>query len=245
MIRRWSSTRLFLRSLLAAGSINERTMIGSGFAWALLPPPRARRGETEGREATELVPGPAEPFNSHPYLTPLALGATARTLADGTPPGELRRFLSALRSPLGSLGDRLIWGAWRPLCLLGAVLAFVLGTPPGVVVIGLLLVYNGLHLFLRAWGLRVGLACGIEVAPALGAARLPARSERLASLGVLILGVLAGLGMAGALRGETLGPLWAAGGGLLFLAGLTRWEGVRPWAPFLVFGLLLLGLLLP
>ena len=243
MIRRWAWTRLLLRSLFTQGSINERTLIGTGFAWALLPPSRPRVGGKEEGEGAELAPDPGEPFNSHPYLTPLALGATVRALADGTPPGELRSFLSALRSPLGSLGDRLIWGAWRPICLLSGILAFLLGVPSGTVVVGVLVVYNGLHLTLRAWGLRVGLACGMEVAPALGATRLPARSERLASLGVLILGVLAGLILGGALRGEAFGPLWTAGGGLLFLAGLTRGESARPWTQFLVLGLILLGLL--
>ena len=239
MIRRWGATRLFLRSLFTQGSINERTLIGSGFAWALLPP------SCTWRDGTEIAPDPGEPFNSHPYLTPLALGATARARADGTPPAELRSFLSALRSPLGSLGDRLIWGAWRPLCLLGGILAFLLGVPPGGVVLGVLLLYNSLHLFLRAWGLRVGLTCGLEVAPALAAARLPGRSERLASLGVLILGILAGLTLAQMLRGGAFGPVWAAGGALLFVAGLAGGEGARPWARFAVLGLILLGLLLP
>ena len=185
MTRRREAARLLVRSLFVQGSINERTLIGSGFSWALLPPSRSTG--REGTEAEAVVPGPEESFNSHPYLTPLALGATARARADGMPSTELRSFLTALRSPLGSLGDRLIWSTWRPLCLLGALLGIVLGVPPAPLVAGVFLVYNGLHIFLRVWGLRVGLAHGAEVAPALGAARLPARSERLAALGVLIL----------------------------------------------------------
>ena len=243
MTGRREAARLLLRSLFVQGSINERTLIGSGFSWALLPPSRSTGGE--GTEAEAVVPGPEEPFNSHPYLTPLALGATARARAEGMPSTELRSFLTALRSPLGSLGDRLIWSAWRPLCLLGALLGVVLGAPPAPVVAGVFLVYNGLHIFLRVWGLRVGLAHGTEVAPALGAARLLARSERLAALGVLILGVLAGLAVVHALGHGAPGGVWAGAGALLLLAGIRGGAAIRPWTRVLVLGLISAGLLLP
>ena len=243
MTRRREAARLLVRSLFVQGSINERTLIGSGFSWALLPPSRSTG--REGTEAEAVVPGPEESFNSHPYLTPLALGATARARAEGMPSTELRSFLAALRSPLGSLGDRLIWSTWRPLCLLGALLGIVLGAPPAPVVAGVFLVYNGLHIFLRVWGLRVGLAHGTEVAPALGAARLPARSERLAALGVLILGVLAGLAIVHALGHGVPGGVWAGTGALLLLAGIRGGAAVRPWTRVLVLGLVSAGLLLP
>lgn len=243
MIRRREAARLLVRSLFVQGSINERTLIGSGFSWALLPPSRSTG--REGTEAEAVVPGPEESFNSHPYLTPLALGATARARAEGMPSTELRSFLAALRSPLGSLGDRLIWSTWRPLCLLGALLGIVLGAPPAPVVAGVFLVYNGLHIFLRVWGLRVGLAHGTEVAPALGAARLPARSERLAALGVLILGVLAGLAIVHALGHGAPGGIWAGAGALLLLVGIRGGAAIRPWTRVLVLGLVSAGLLLP
>lgn len=243
MTRRREAARLLVRSLFVQGSINERTLIGSGFSWALLPPSRSTG--REGTEAEAVVPGPEESFNSHPYLTPLALGATARARAEGMPSTELRSFLTALRSPLGSLGDRLIWSTWRPLCLLGALLGIVLGAPPAPVVAGVFLVYNGLHIFLRVWGLRVGLAHGAEVAPALGAARLPARSERLAALGVLILGVLAGLAVVHALGHGAPGGVWAGAGALLLLAGIRGGAAIRPWTRVLVLGLVSAGLLLP
>ena len=243
MIRRREAARLLVRSLFVHGSINERTLIGSGFAWALLP--RSRSAGREGAEADVVAPGPEESFNSHPYLTPLALGATARARAEGMPSTELRSFLTALRSPLGSLGDRLIWSTWRPLCLLGALLGVVLGAPPVPVVAGVLLVYNGLHIFLRVWGLRVGLTHGTDLAPALGAARLPARSERLAAPGVLILGILAGLAVGGPLGKGMPGGVWAGAAALLLLAGIRGGATIRPWARILVLGLVSACLLLP
>lgn len=241
---RWrEAARLLVRSFFVQGSINERTLIGSGFAWALLP--RSRSAGREGTEAEAVAPGPEDSFNSHPYLTPLALGAAARARAEGMPSTELRRFLAALRSPLGSLGDRLVWSTWRPLCLLGAVLGLLLGAPPAPVVAGVLLVYNGLHILLRVWGLRVGLVHGTDVAPALRAARLPARSERLAALGVLTLGVLAGMAVVHALGSGVSGGVWAGAGALLVLAGILGGAALRPWARILVLGLVSAGLLLP
>ena len=241
---RWrEAARLLVRSFFVQGSINERTLIGSGFAWALLP--RSRSAGREGTEAEAVVPGPEESFNSHPYLTPLALGAAARARAEGMPPTDLGRFFAALRSPLGSLGDQLVWSTWRPLCLLGALLGLLLGAPPAPVVAGVLLVYNGLHIFLRVWGLRVGLVHGTDVAPALGAARLPARSERLAALGILILGVLAGMAVVHALGSGASGGVWAGAGALLVLAGIRGGAAIRPWARVLVLGLVSAGLLLP
>ena len=67
----------FLRSFLIQGSWNNRTMIGGGFAFALLPIlRRVHRGDPEAfREALQRH---SEHFNAHPYLANLALGAASR-----------------------------------------------------------------------------------------------------------------------------------------------------------------------
>src|SRR5690606_32454688 len=59
------------------GSWNYRTLIGTGFAFALLPLLRSRyRGDPARlRESLERH---ASLFNSHPYLAPVALGAVAQ-----------------------------------------------------------------------------------------------------------------------------------------------------------------------
>lgn len=103
-------------------------------------------------------------FNAHPYLASVAVGALARLEAEGgaeggrggTPEGELERFRSALVSPLGTLGDRLVWARWRPLCSLLAVLLAVAGFPWWVAVGAFLVLYNVLHLGIRLWGLNLG-----------------------------------------------------------------------------------------
>ena len=66
-------------------------------------------------------------FNAHPYLAAVAVGALARAELDGEPPARIERFRTALCGPLGSVGDRLVWAAWLPLCSLVALAAFGLG----------------------------------------------------------------------------------------------------------------------
>ena len=232
---------LFLRSFLVQGSWNYRTLIGTGLGWALLPvSARLNPDEPKG-----LVPSDVDdPFNSHPYLTPLALGALARTAEEGADLERVRRFRDALRSPLGSLGDKLIWGAWRPLCLLGGILAAVLGVRPGVVIGTLLVAYNLPQVALRGGGLTVGLRLGFDVGGALERARLAQWSERVESAGVLVFGALLGLLLGKGLALSGLGFLWVWAGCVFLLGGILRGEALRRWAPVLLLLLIALGLVI-
>jgi len=238
--------RLLFRSFLIQGSWNYRTLLGSGLAWALGPasgqPSIPGRG-TEGGEASEglEVARAAEPFNSHPYLSPIALGALTRVRRDGVESARIRDFRQALRSPLGGLGDSLVWGAWRPVCLLGAGTIALVGGSPALVTIGFLLAYNLVHFALRVRGLRVGLESGLSVATGIRGMALPTWTERIRTGGVILLGFALGLlgGRAALIPG--LGPLGVAGGVLLFLGGLSGGDRVRRWVPELLLILILLG----
>ena len=67
----------FLRAFLIQGSWNYRTMLGGGFAFAILPVLRVvYRGDPAGFE--EALQRHSEHFNAHPYLASVALGAVAR-----------------------------------------------------------------------------------------------------------------------------------------------------------------------
>ena len=77
------------RSFAIQGPWNYRTLIGHGYAFALLPALRAiyraiRSGSPTRWPATRRL------FNSHPYLAPMALGAVARLEAEGEDPGRRR-----------------------------------------------------------------------------------------------------------------------------------------------------------
>ena len=76
----------FLRSFTIQGSWNYRTMLGGGFAFAMLPVLRwVSRNDREAlaRGLTRHL----EHFNAHPYMASLALGATARLELDEGAPG--------------------------------------------------------------------------------------------------------------------------------------------------------------
>jgi len=210
-------TLLLLRSFLIQGSWNYRTMVGTGLGWALLPALRRRAGEEDQASALNRH---LTHFNGHPYLMTVALGALAREELNGTDPERVARFRTVLPAPLGSLGDTLVWAAWRPACLVGGLLAAALGLGALWVLTALLLVYNGLHVALRIWGIRVGWTQGLEVGRALGAARLSLWAERIGRVGVLVLGLLLGLFVVQGFMVAGWGIFWLAAVGAFLVIGL-------------------------
>ena len=235
MIALPTSTRLsaFLRSLLVQGSWNYSTMIGGGFAFALLP---VLRRVFDGRRLEQAVRRHSEHFNAHPYLAGLAVGAAAKLEAEGAAPEVVRRFKLAITSPLGGLGDALVWAAWLPaMALLGLVTHFV-GAPPWLSVAMFLVPYNVGHIVLRIWGFRAGLRWGHDIAHVLREAALGHRADWVCRAGTLLLGVFAGLlctvdpaGTRAGLRGGEFELLWMTLALAAFLIGLLG--GARTWRP--------------
>lgn len=155
-----------LRSLAVQGSWNYRTLLGGGFAFSLLPVLRRRyQGQPEALRAA--VGRHAEFFNAHPDLAPVALGAVAHVEWAGADPAVVSRLKAGLVSPLGTLGDRLMWARWRPLCALVAIGSFFAGLPWWAAVAVFLATYNALHFGLRLWGMRLGWLEGLNVGRAL------------------------------------------------------------------------------
>jgi mannose PTS system EIID component len=179
---------VFLRSFAIQGSWNYRTLIGTGFAFALLPVLRqVYAGRTADLRAA--VERHAGLFNSHPYLAGIALGAVARLEVDGTPPELIERFKAALRGSLGTLGDRLIWAGWRPTCMLAALALLLLGVRWYIVVGMFLGLFNAGHLALRWWSLRTGFSAGRAVAERVRGAGLERVRDLVANAGAFLLGV--------------------------------------------------------
>ncbi|MEO8194568.1 MAG: PTS system mannose/fructose/sorbose family transporter subunit IID [Gemmatimonadales bacterium] len=160
--------RIYLRLFAVQASWNYETMIGNGIAFCTEPALRLLPGGSQGTQYREALGRQAKYFNAHPYLAGVAVGALARAELDGVPAPLIERFRTALGGPLGSVGDRLVWASWLPLCSLIALGAFGLGARPNLVIAIFLLIYNVGHFVLRAWGLRVGFDRGLRVADALG-----------------------------------------------------------------------------
>jgi PTS system mannose-specific IID component len=159
---------MFLRLLAIQGSWNYETLIGTGTAYCMEPALRLLPGGSEGEAYREALGRQSQYFNAHPYLAAVAVGALARAELDGEAPHQIERYRRALCSPLGSLGDRLVWASWLPFCSIVALALFALGAGPLFTVVGFLGLYNAGHVWLRLWGLRVGWREGLKVAPALG-----------------------------------------------------------------------------
>ena len=201
-------------------------MIGGGFAFAILP---VLRELFEGSKLDEAVRRHAEHFNAHPYLAGLALGATARLEADGSAPELMRRFKSAIKGPLGGMGDALMWAAWLPTTVLLGLVAHFAGASPLQCVLLFLIPYNAGHLALRLWGFRTGLSWGHDVGRVLRGAALGRMAEMVSRAGVVLLGLLAGFLCVVGVRGGPLELLWLARMAGAFTAGLM--VGERAWRP--------------
>jgi len=218
----------FLRSFLIQGSWNYHTMLGSGFAFAMLPGLKQLYGG-DGATMDQALQRHLEHFNAHPYLAGVALGAALRLEADGEDPETVRRFKLAVRGPLGGLGDALVWAVWLPGVSVLALSLYWLGLSGWWAAVLFLVVYNVGHIGLRAWGFRVGLRQGRAVGRELGKANLVAWTARLKNVAALLVGLLAGAVLAADGGLVSSGVLWAVLGVSAFLAGLL--VGHHAWRP--------------
>lgn len=230
--------RSFLRTLLIQGSWNYRTMLGSGFAFALLPALRQLSAGDE-QELRAAVDRHLEHFNAHPYLSAVALGAVLRLEAEGAEPETVRKLKMALRGPLGSLGDALVWATVLPGAALAALTLLWLGVRPWIAVSAFLLVYNAVHLGLRVWGFRAGFAAGREVGRVLAAADLSGWTGRLEPVVVVLLGLFTGAVIGGDGGLVDAGLLWLALAVVAFVVGLLG--GHRAWRPAAFLAVVAIG----
>jgi PTS system mannose-specific IID component len=235
--------RVFLRSFAIQGSWNYRTLLGTGFGFALLP---ALRVIYAGRpdELQEAVRRHTTLFNCHPYLAGIALGAVARLESEGAPPEIILRFKTALRSALGSLGDRMVWAGLRPCCLLLALAMLLLGAPWWVCLAVFLAVYNIAHIALRWWSLSTGWSAGKDVAGRLRESNLERYHEGFAHAGAFLVGLMLPLVAVGALTGDRLSAPWVAAAALGAAIGLKFGSAVRNPLMVALFTIALIGFLL-
>lgn len=213
--RRSDFTAAFLRSFAVQGSWNYRTLIGGGIAYALSPLlSRIHAGDPVALRAA--VERHASAFNAHPYLSSIAIGALARVEHDGATPETIERFRTALRGPLGAIGDQAVWAGWRPFCLWSSITAFGLGLDARIAALGFFLVYNAGHLFLRVWGYRQGWREGLNVGGVLARARLKRMARALLPVNQALMGAAA-VTLIVRLPGSPIGPIGAIGAAALGL----------------------------
>lgn len=215
----WATKAAVLgRALAIQGSWNYETLTGTGFGFVILPALRAIYRDPAALDAA--VRRHERPFNSHPYLAPLALGAVIRMEVEGQDPAVIDRFKHAVRGSLGTLGDQLVWAGIRPVCLLLALALVLIGTPWWGVILSFLCLYNAAHLGLMVWGFEVGFQDGREVAERLRHAGLDRSQPKVMAAGAFMAGVVItlvlsrGVAMAGAPD-----PVWMGVAGVAVLGG--------------------------
>jgi PTS system mannose-specific IID component len=190
MIRYPASVRanILLRSFAIQGSWNYETLIGTGFAFALLPALRYLYGD-RGEALDQAVARHVGLFNSHPYFATIAIGAVGKLEADEASPVVIDRFKLALRGTLGTLGDRLIWSAWRPMTAMIGIVLLLAGAAWWIAVACFLLLYTALHFTVRYVGLRMGSESGLELGGVLREAPIQSLVERACQIACALIGI--------------------------------------------------------
>ncbi len=179
---------VFLRSFAIQGSWNYETLIGTGFAFTLLPALRHLYGD-RGEALDQAVARHVGLFNSHPYFASVAIGAVAKLEGDGVEPAVIDRFKLALRGSLGSLGDRLIWSAWRPMTAMIGIVLLLAGAAWWLAAACFLVLYNALHFAVRYLGVRVGSETGLELGSVLREAPIQPLVERASQIACALIGL--------------------------------------------------------
>ncbi|HVZ49148.1 MAG TPA: PTS system mannose/fructose/sorbose family transporter subunit IID, partial [Gemmatimonadaceae bacterium] len=230
-------TRLLMlvRLLTVQGSYNYETMIGNGIAFAIEPALRMLPGGRNGDAYRDALARESRYFNAHPYLASVAVGALAHAELALEDPARIERFRTAVCGPLGSVGDRLVWAGWLPLCSLVALAAFGFGASPLAVVVVFLVLYNAGHLALRAWGLNVGWRHGLGVASVLANPVLQRGPAVLSRASAAVAGAGLPVAIAGMSGSRPAGVLVLAGTAAAGAALLSAFSGrLQGWRVALI-----------
>jgi PTS system mannose-specific IID component len=223
--------RVFWRSLFVQAAWNRRGMQNLGFAYAIDPALRALYGEGPRRE--EALRRHLGFFNCHPYMAAAIVGGAVHheeKVAAGQESGAgPLMYKQTLQGPLAAVGDGFFWTALRPFFgALAAVAALALGAWG---VVAALVVYNAIHLGLRAGLFRAGYVHGDQIVGVVARLGLPALADRLRHGTAALCGLAAALLVLHAARGSGPGAgvlaALAAGAGYLALA---RGSGLLPTA---------------
>lgn len=153
---------ILLRSLALQLFLNYKTMQGSGYLFALRPVLR----DVELRE--EKIRAAGSFINGHPAFSGAALGALVTRLRNITTADDVQviaNWKRELSTPLGAIGDSLIWERFKPALLALIVAAVFLAgnlvaTVWMIAAIVAFLLYNGALWYFRCWSFGQGVLLG-------------------------------------------------------------------------------------
>jgi PTS system mannose-specific IID component len=183
--------RVLLRSLALQASWNPKGMQNLGLAYAVFPALEQLYPERAALEAA--VKRHLVFFNTHPYVAAAIVGGVLyheQRIARGEePPDKVVAFKAALMGPLAALGDGFFWLSLKPA--VGAVCAALVPVMGAWAALLFLVLYNLVHLTLRARFYWMGLVLGDRLVEAVARANLPTRGAQLRSVAAASAGGLA------------------------------------------------------
>ncbi|MCX5730382.1 MAG: PTS system mannose/fructose/sorbose family transporter subunit IID [Deltaproteobacteria bacterium] len=185
--------RVFWRCLFLQAAWNRRGMQNLGFAYAIAP--ALRRLYADPGQRSDALRRHLATFNCHPYTAAAIVGGAIhheeRVAAGEEPAGAPLEYKQVLQGPLSAVGDGFFWAGLRPFFgALAAVGTLLLGWPA---LVAALILYNGVHIWLRWTLFRAGYRSGDGVVLRLAALSLPAWAARLRDGGAVLAGVGAGI----------------------------------------------------
>lgn len=173
------------RFLLIQGAWNFRGMQNIGFAYAMLPGLKKIHRDKAGDSAAKY----AGFFNTHPYMAPTIAGVFLKLEEQGQAEAA-EKIKPALCGSLAAMGDTFFWATLKPITALLLLLAVLADQLWGMAIV--LLLYNGMHLWVMTWGFSRGYRDGPDGALALGRMLSVDRIRHVA----LLVPLLAGMALA-------------------------------------------------
>jgi PTS system mannose-specific IID component len=175
-------------------------------------------------------------FNTHPYTAAAIVGGILyheQRIARGEEdPKRVIEFKAALMGPLAALGDGFFWLSLKPAA--GAVCAALVPLIGAWSAVVFLVLYNAVHLYMRARFLMIGLARGDALIADVARADLPTRGAWLRALAAASAGGL-GAWLAMTFGANEPGYLHLVlVGGCLGVGTLAYWFVARKVSKYLV-----------
>lgn len=220
--------QVFFRSFLFQSLWSFQRMQNVGWLFSLWPV--FRRLYPDKSERARVAQDHAGYFNTHPYTADIILGVVTnleeRRARDGSVDREaVLAARTAMSGPLSALGETVFWATLGPLILIGAAVAGMASQRWGwqVTLALYLVLFNFVHVVVKAGGLAAGYRKGLGVVVFLNQWPIQRWAARAAWLG---LGLCAGVLAAAGWKSRSLVGAVAAVATLLWLR--------RGWSPLLL-----------
>ena len=190
-INRKDMISTFIRSNFQQASFNYERIHGLAFCVDMIP--TIKRVYTKKEDQVEALKRHLVFFNTTPAVCGPVIGVTiameeAKASGAEIDDGTINSLKVGLMGPLAGVGDPLVWGTLRPItAAIGASLALS-GTVLGP--LAFFIAFNAVRLGMKWFGLKYGVAKGMDIVKDLSGNILQKLTEGATILGLFIMGVL-------------------------------------------------------